>query len=302
MRLFEAIIDANHRALAGDSLAGVHPGDFAGCLPLVALTCIDPRLNRLFPGALGIPEDQFIWLRNAGNIITSPLSSTMRSLALACAVKRGREIVVIGHDDCRVRQTPVSDLIAKFKEQGIERAALPDNLAEFFGVFASERQNVIRAVDHIRSSPLIGPLIPVHGLMIDTNSGRLDWVVNGYEAAALSAAKGPVIQMPSIGRPVEESADWGPIKLGEIKFPETKIGELSTATGQTSGAPLETAPAPRKSVRPVAVPVAPKPAPPAPRESQAPPPFIFQPPPPPLTPPPPPPKSPSRPGKWGLRD
>ena len=28
MRLFEAIIDANHRAVAGDKEAGLHPADF----------------------------------------------------------------------------------------------------------------------------------------------------------------------------------------------------------------------------------------------------------------------------------
>jgi carbonic anhydrase len=83
MRLFEAILDANHRALAGDPSAGVRVADFAEELPVVALTCIDPRLNRLFPGALALPEEYFIWLRNAGNIITGPLSSTMRSIALA---------------------------------------------------------------------------------------------------------------------------------------------------------------------------------------------------------------------------
>ena len=30
MRLFEAILDANHRAVAGDASAGLHPADFAG--------------------------------------------------------------------------------------------------------------------------------------------------------------------------------------------------------------------------------------------------------------------------------
>jgi carbonic anhydrase len=99
MRLLEAIIDANHRALAGDPNAGLHPADFENELPLVALTCIDARLNALLPQVLGIPPEQFIWLRNAGNIITGPLSSTMRSLALACAVKGGKEIVIIGHTD-----------------------------------------------------------------------------------------------------------------------------------------------------------------------------------------------------------
>ena len=72
MRLFEAIIDANHRAVAGDTEAGLHPADFADELPVIALTCIDPRLNAFFPNALALPAEQFIWLRNAGNIIFDP--------------------------------------------------------------------------------------------------------------------------------------------------------------------------------------------------------------------------------------
>src|SRR6266567_5517642 len=102
MRLFEAIIDANHRAIAGDPRAGIPPAGFEEELPVVALTCIDSRLNALFPNVLGLPGEQFIWVRNAGNIITGPLSSTLRSLALACAVKGGKEIAIIGHTDCRV--------------------------------------------------------------------------------------------------------------------------------------------------------------------------------------------------------
>src|SRR3989442_10885082 len=162
MRLLEAIIDANHRALGGDQTAGLHPKDFIDSLPLVILTCIDARLNPLFPAVLGIPEEHFIWLRNAGNIITSPTSSTIRSLALACAIKGGKEIGIIGHTDCRVRQTSVAELTDRFRALGIDRSRLPDNLNEFFGLFASERQNVIRGVEFTRQSPLIGPKVPVH--------------------------------------------------------------------------------------------------------------------------------------------
>ena len=111
MRLFEAIIDANHRAVAGDQHAGLHPAEFESELPIVALTCIDVRLNPLLPEVLGVPKEQFIWLRNAGNIITGPLSSTMRSLALACAVKGGKEIAIIGHTDCQVGKTTTMELI-----------------------------------------------------------------------------------------------------------------------------------------------------------------------------------------------
>src|SRR5436190_71355 len=161
MRLLEAVIDANHRALAGDATAGLRPADFANELPLVALSCIDVRLNPLLPQVLGIPQEQFIWLRNAGNIITGPMSSTMRSLALACAVKGGKEIVIIGHTDCQVAKTTVMQLLEKLRALGVERHLLPDNLNEFFGMFGSDRQNVIKAADIARQSPLIGPKIPI---------------------------------------------------------------------------------------------------------------------------------------------
>src|SRR5436190_10281234 len=180
-RLFEAMIEANHRALAGDSQAGLHPSEYEDELPLVALSCIDVRLNALLPQALGVPPEQFIWLRNAGNIITGPTSSTMRSLALACAVKGGQEIVVIGHTDCQVGKTTTMQLIDRLKALGVERHMLPDNLTEFFGMFGSERQNVIKAAGYARQSPLIGPKVPVHGLLLDISSGKVEWLVNGYQ-------------------------------------------------------------------------------------------------------------------------
>src|ERR1043166_5740235 len=119
MCLFEAIIEANHRAVAGDAEAGVHVVEFADELPVIALTCVDPRLNALFPNVLGLPGEQFIWLRNAGNIITGPLSSTMRSLSMACAVKGGKEIAIIGHTNCQVGSTTTMDLLEKLKAIGV---------------------------------------------------------------------------------------------------------------------------------------------------------------------------------------
>lgn len=215
MRLFNAILEANQRALNGDATAGIRPNEFQDELPLVALTCIDPRLNRLMPEVLGIPEDQFIWLRNAGNIIFGTTSSMTRTLALACAIKGGKEIAIIGHTDCKVRQTSIVQLTDRFRDLGISRSQLPENLNEFFGLFASERQNVMRGVEFVRQSPLIGPRIPVHGLLVDVENGKLEWVVNGYEALerASTTQQAVATSMPEI-------------KLGEMKFPEIKIGEV----------------------------------------------------------------------------
>jgi len=226
----EAIIDANHAAVDGDSRAGLHPGDFESELPLVALSCIDPRLNPLLPEVLGIPEEQFIWLRNAGNVITGPTSSTVRSLALACAVKGGKEIAIIGHTDCQVAKTSTIQLLERFRELGVERHALPENLNEFFGMFASERQNVIKAVDLVRHSPLIGVKVTVHGLVVDIRTGKLDWIVNGYQGLTTMESKWNEV-VKSAGQTVDSLKSLADFQIGEMKFPETKIGEVVSNTG-----------------------------------------------------------------------
>ena len=227
MRLFEAIVDANHRAVAGDASAGVHVADFENELPVVALTCVDPRLNALFPNVLALPGEQFIWLRNAGNIITGPLSSTMRSLALACAVKGGKEIAIIGHTDCQVGKTTTMQLLERLEAQGVKRHLLPQNINEFFGMFGSERQNVIASCNFARRSPLIGPKIPVHGFLVDTESGKLEWIVNGYENwESMSERWNETVK--SAGQTVDMMKSLTDFKIGEMKFPETKIGGVVT--------------------------------------------------------------------------
>ncbi|MGD1084576.1 MAG: carbonic anhydrase [Verrucomicrobiota bacterium] len=265
MRLFEAILDANHRAVAGDNSAGVHVADFAEELPVVALTCIDARLNKFFPGVMGLPEEYFIWLRNAGNIITSPVSSTMRSLALACAVKGGREIAIIGHTDCKIRHTTISALIDRLKAMGIDRQKLPENLTDYFGVFASEQQNVIRGVDFVRHSPLIGPKIPVHGLMVATDTGKLDWIVNGYEALDRPTAQPPPsLQMPAIGALAGELISRAGAELSGLKVPDSKIGEAATRVSQWMSE-IKIAPVPAAPSPPQAPPSPPQPPSPAAR-------------------------------------
>jgi len=248
MRLFEAIIDANHRAVAGDQHAGLHPAEFESELPVVALTCIDVRLNALLPEVLGVPKDQFIWLRNAGNIITGPLSSTMRSLALACVVKGGKEIAIIGHSDCQVGKTATMELIDRFRAAGVERHLLPLNLNEFFGMFASERANVIKAVDIVRQSPLIGQKIPVHGLVVDIETGKVDWIVNGYQALEAAGARGS--EAGSGGHTLDALKSLADFEIGGIKFPEAKIGDtVAMAEDWLSGKvrQVESKPAPAEA-------------------------------------------------------
>lgn len=268
MRLLEAILDANQR-FSHANKAQLATAEFEAGLPLVALTCIDARLNHLVPDALGVPESHFIWLRNAGNIITGPLSSSLRSVALACAVKGGREILILGHTDCLVRKTSTLELLGKFAALGIERAKMPENLQEYFGLFASERQNVLKAVENVRSSPLIGARIPVHGALIDVETGKLELLVNGYQV--LENATSTVSIAPAkageaktaLAKPHSTPAARDSVALGEAKSGELKIGEVS---GRAEAALGEVVPAPADHSRPAQV-VSPAKPPPVPLDA-----------------------------------
>lgn len=248
MRLFEAILDANRRRADGDRAASVPREQFADALPLAALTCIDPRLNRLLPEALGLAAEDFVWLRNAGNIISGPMSSTLRSLALACALKGAKEIAILGHTDCRVGKSTMLQITNALQALGVDRAKLPENLTEFLGLFASERQNVIKAVECARQSPLIGVKVPVHGALVDVQTGRLEWLVNGYQSAPAAAAASEVRLAAEIGgkEVFTTTLNLPAFHLGEMKFPEVKIGDfhVKVETGPAEATPAPAAEAP----------------------------------------------------------
>jgi carbonic anhydrase len=272
MRLFEAILEVNQRRVAGEREARV-ASEFSAALPIAALTCIDARLNHLLPEMLGLAEEHFIWLRNAGNIITSPLSSTMRSLALACAVKGAKEIAIIGHSDCLVCKTTALQLLERLSALGVDRHRLPENLVEYFGLFGSERQNVMRGVDFIRASPLIGRGVPVHGLLIDVNTGRLEWIVNGYQSFETAPAGKAGELLKQADHALNSFAKIGNLAAGELKLPATKIGEFVSTTqdwlhkAETVVAAVESEigalPGPPKA-KPEKTPASPPPPPPAP--------------------------------------
>src|ERR1039458_8766339 len=106
----------------------------------------------------------------------------------------------------------------------IERHLLPANVNEFFGMFASERANVIKAVDVVRHSPIIGPKIPVHGLLVDIETGKVEWLVNGYQTLDTMGARMNEVAT-SAGHTLDAMKSLADFEIGGIKFPETKIRE-----------------------------------------------------------------------------
>ncbi len=81
----------------------------------------------------------------------------------------------------------------------------------------------------MRHSPLIGPKIPVHGLLLNIETGELDWLVNGYQALDTLASRLNEPISPTGATP-DLMKSLSPFHLGEMKFPEGKIGEMATKT------------------------------------------------------------------------
>ena len=229
MQLLETILKANHDAIHGSNQGGTEGVLDADALPIVALTCIDARLNPLLPNALGLESSDFVWLRTPGNVISGPDADIVRAIALASALKMAKEIVVIGHTDCQVGKTTVLDLTKNFRAAGVGRQSLPENLNEAFGLFASEHQNVAQGVENLRASPLIGPNLPVHGLLIDTATGELQWVENGYHAAARASVDEVSGERAGYAGAVDDAAvgEYAGFKMEEWKSLDQPIGDFS---------------------------------------------------------------------------
>ena len=96
----------------------------------------------------------------------------------------------------------------------------------------------------------------MHGLLVDIETGKLEWLVNGYQAWGTMGDKWNEV-VRSAGETVDKLKSLTDFNIGEMKFPETKIGEtvtkaedwlsqkigaLQTKPGEPS--PVEAAPSP----------------------------------------------------------
>ncbi|KZM53878.1 MULTISPECIES: beta-class carbonic anhydrase [Aeribacillus] len=154
---------------------------------LVIFTCMDTRLVELLPKALNIKNGDVKMVKNAGAVLTHPFGSTMRSILVAVYELQADEVMVIGHHQCGMSSINPEELIAKLKERGVDENTIKTlenagiELKTWFKGFDKVEDSVAKSVEIIKNHPLMPKNIPVHGLVIDPNTGKLDLIVNGYE-------------------------------------------------------------------------------------------------------------------------
>lgn len=153
---------------------------------LVVLTCMDTRLVELLPRAMNLRNGDAKVIKNAGAIVSHPFGSVMRSMLVAVYELMAAEVAVVGHYGCgmtglsceRVLQKAVDRGIAPETLQKLERDGI--NLKSWLTGFESPEDGVRQSVALIRQHPLLPKDVPVHGLLICPDTGRLDVISEGY--------------------------------------------------------------------------------------------------------------------------
>jgi carbonic anhydrase len=153
---------------------------------LVVLSCMDTRLTELLPRAMNLRNGDAKIVKTAGAVVNHPFGSAMRSILVAVYKLNAEEVMVVGHYDCGMAQADPNEIIPQMLQRGISQQTVETlihsgiDLYEWLRGFGDVRASVARTVEIIRKHPLMPADVPVHGLVIDPTTGKLDVVVEGY--------------------------------------------------------------------------------------------------------------------------
>jgi carbonic anhydrase len=153
---------------------------------LAVLTCMDTRLVELLPRAMNIRNGDAKVIKNAGAIVSHPFGSVMRSLLVAVYELNAAEIAVVGHYGCGMTGLSCDRVLEKAIARGVNAETLRTlhhagiDLNHWLTGFTSPEEGVRQSVSIIRKHPLLPKNVPVHGLMICPETGRLDVLSDGY--------------------------------------------------------------------------------------------------------------------------
>ncbi|RLQ93088.1 beta-class carbonic anhydrase [Falsibacillus albus] len=185
MTLLSEILDYNEQFVADKKYEAFTTTKFPD-KKMVIFGCMDTRLVELMPKSMNLKNGDVKIVKNAGATVSHPFGSIMRSILVAVYELQADEVFVVGHYDCGMAAIKSDATLQKMLDRGIPQETI-DTLTysgidpkEFLKGFDSPEDNVLNSVNMIRNHPLMDPKIPVHGLIINPESGKLDLLVDGY--------------------------------------------------------------------------------------------------------------------------
>jgi carbonic anhydrase len=162
---------------------------------LVVITCMDTRLVELLPRAMNVRNGDVKMIKIAGAVVAHPYGSVMRSILIAVYQLKADEVAVIGHHGCGMIGASSSDILQRIRESGIPETRLQEvadagvDIDRWLCGFDSVEESVRNSVEMVRRHPLFPRHVPVHGLIMHSETGKLDSVVDGYTLTRMAAAQ-----------------------------------------------------------------------------------------------------------------
>jgi carbonic anhydrase len=175
MALLDELLAANRRAFPRDG----DIGSFVANRHLCIVTCVDPRLTRFFPEALGVERGHAVVLRVPGAHL-APGSEGLRALGATIYVNDCQEVLVMGHTDCGAARVRGDELARSMRARGVSERDVPADPAAFFGLVRDAREAALASARAIRAAPFLPPRLPVHVAEIDVRTGALELLERGY--------------------------------------------------------------------------------------------------------------------------
>jgi len=187
MTILSDILDHNRQFVEGGEYEKYRTDRFPD-KRMVVVTCMDTRLIELLPKAMNLKNGDAKFIKNAGAIITQPFGNIMRSIIVAIYELNAREVCVVGHHECGMTGLNSQNIIEKARACGISSDTLNTlqhsgiHLSRWLTGFDNVQESVVSSVEIVRNHPLLPKNIPVHGLIIHPETGKLDVLTDGYEA------------------------------------------------------------------------------------------------------------------------
>lgn len=179
------ILEHNHTFVANKEYEAFRTDQFPN-KRLVVLTCMDTRLVELLPQAMGFRNGDVKLVKNAGAIVSHPFGSVMRSIMLAIYELHADEVLVVGHTGCGMTSLSCDRVLEKARLRGVPEDVLATlqhsgiDLRQWLTGFEKVEDGVRQSVDMIRNHPLLPRDVPVHGMLIDSETGELKLIVQGH--------------------------------------------------------------------------------------------------------------------------
>ena len=154
---------------------------------LVVLTCMDTRLVELLHAAMDLRQGEVKVIKNAGAIVSHPFGSVMRSILVAVYELEAHEVAVVGHHNCGMTGLSCSRILDKARTRGVSDDTLKTlqhsgiDLQHWLTGFDNVEDGVRDSVAMVRNHPLLPKDVPVHGMLIHPETGKLDLLVDGYQ-------------------------------------------------------------------------------------------------------------------------